>query len=392
MRRGRATYLERGAWVVAAGLFAAQVVAIATSPERSQWDMRVYYYAGIAADKGLDAYDHAALYEVAPKEAHDNLPTWLYPPHMLALWDGISELDYPVVYYGWLFFKVLCALLVAWFGFRFIPASPARVLFPLLLVVGLNGALPADLRAGNVALVETALMTAAALAFLRYRDGAFALLACAGGAAKFMLAGFVGLLLFNRPPRWVLVSVSLIVFASLVALVGWIDPVAWDRFTSRDIDVAGTGRLDPNLRTFVSELLRLSGIEVTRVLGWTAWALAAIPIGAVTIRSLLRRIDDDRLTTIGFAFLGFVMVVPRLPMYAYSVALWPFAIGLASRRWSAWSTLLSLAALTPTFYISRFVFGRTDTDPTTWLTLGWDYLGWLAVAGLWATLVQTPGE
>src|SRR5262249_36703490 len=166
------------------GVFAARNVTL-------QGDFRTYVAAAKAAWLGLDPYRPDVLGSVAGR----GVAPFGYPPVALAPFVAIGSLPYGLAATVWIVGKL--ALLAGLVGLWLRVFAPEAGLLPLALVAvfGWNAAALWDVRAGNVAIVECALVWSALACFVRGRRSAFAALVVVAACFKLLPAMFLLLLL-----------------------------------------------------------------------------------------------------------------------------------------------------------------------------------------------------
>ena len=323
-----------------------------------QADLRTYLAAAEAASAGRDPYRLDVLASVAGR----TLPPFLYPPVALALFLPLSRLDLPTAAALWIGIKILLvAGLVALWRRWFVPGAS---LLPLCLVAvfGWNQSGLWDLRNGNIAWIECALLWTAFTCFATGRRTAFAALVVACACIKITPAVFLLLLLVPveraRPePGRFLAAVAAVV--TLVAGPMLVEPVShWQRFFVGIPDTTSLGDGNPGALGLVAALARIAGLSALDAARWAPWAWSAhaLLVLAVSAPFLRRawRARDARTWVVAAAFL-FVLLHPR-----------PMAYGFV------------LLAPAPFFFPSRLFGGRVGQ---LLLALGLSAQGLLRAAG-----------
>jgi hypothetical protein len=279
------------------GLYLAGFVARNTA---LQWDLKIYLLAAHAARAGLDPYRLADLSAVAGRAAA--FP-FLYPPVSLLLFAALGTLPVATAAALWIGLKavLLAGLVYAWKRW-FVPGA-ALLPLALLAVFGWNAAALWDLRTGNVALVEAALLWTGFGCFVAGRRGAFALFVVAAACFKLMPATFLLLLLVptgeHRPsPRRFFVAL-----AALAALAWgplFIGPAShWRGFLGHVPEAATLGDANPSSYALAATLAgaaRLAPLATSRlaVALWAAYALALLALSLPFLRDTWRSRDARR--------------------------------------------------------------------------------------------------
>ncbi|HQH72980.1 MAG TPA: glycosyltransferase 87 family protein, partial [bacterium] len=141
---------------------------------KRQWDFPVYYLAARALWNGENPYDPArlsALAQTVEGAGYGGLP-YLYPPYLARILTPLAWLPYFPAAFTWLAIK--CAALEATL---FLALFLARIrIHPVSLAVGHIGVffyrpIALDLNAGNIAILEAALVLGALAAWGRARTG-----------------------------------------------------------------------------------------------------------------------------------------------------------------------------------------------------------------------------
>lgn len=171
---------------------------------KRQWDFPVYYLAARALWNGENPYDPArlsALAQTVEGAGYGGLP-YLYPPYLARILTPLAWLPYFPAAFTWLAIK--CAALEATL---FLALFLARIrIHPVSLAVGHIGVffyrpIALDFNAGNIAILEAALVLGALAAWSRARTGSASALFALGGTLKgsFLLLALYPLHLRDKP-------------------------------------------------------------------------------------------------------------------------------------------------------------------------------------------------
>jgi hypothetical protein len=319
--------VPRGAWITISDAFAALVTLayaayIAVRGVRLQWDFRVYLDAAHAALQGLDPY---VLENLARVSGRPSALPFLYPPAALLPFALLAQLPLPAALAFWMSLKfALLVWLVALWKREFVPRAPWSAL-ALVVVFGSNAAALWDLRSGNVALVEAALIWTGLAFWVRGRAGVFAALIVAAAVFKLLPAVFL-LLLFvpvagRRPPARVFLC-ALLALLLVIVLPAHLGPAAgWRRFLHVGQGPFPTGEANPSLFAFL--VWRAHGVT-TGV--FVLWGAAAAGIVLAFARLLRAKVIARNGRAVGAATLAlaavtiYVLAHPRPMAYGFVLA------------------------------------------------------------------------
>lgn len=287
-----------------------------------QGDFRTYQTAARAAVAGLDPYQPETLQQLSAQE----LMPFVYPPITLPPFVVLQSLPFRVAAALWIGFKValLLGLVFAWRRW-FVPGAG---LLPLVLVTvfGWNQSALWDLRVGNVALVECALLWAAFACFVADRRTLFAAFVVAAACFKIMPAAFLLLLLVPAEasaPSLRRFAVAIASVALLVAGPLAIGPASrWEWFFAH-VPAANTlGEANPSALGFLIVLAHhvgLASADATRI-GTAAWVAYALGLFALSVPFLRRawQARDARRWVMAAVFL-YVLLAPRPMAYGFTL-------------------------------------------------------------------------
>ena len=319
----RATWMERaraGLEVAGLALLALYLFTFVARNVSSQGDLRTYLLAARAALAGLDPYRPEQLSALAGRV----VVPFVYPPIALLPFLAFASVTRATVAALWIGAKLalLIGLVIAWR--RWLSPRDAWLPLALVAVFGWNQAALWDLRTGNVALFECALLWSAFGCFAAGRRTAFAALVVAAACFKLTPAAFLLLLLVptgEERPR----PLRLIGWLALLGALVWaptlIGPAArWDGFLTH-LPAANTlGESNPSmfgLLTVLSEDAGVAEPQATR-LAAVLWALYALALIALSVPFLRRawRGRDARHWVMGAVFL-YVLLAPRPMAYGF---------------------------------------------------------------------------
>jgi hypothetical protein len=306
------TLLNRAAIVVAVGLLG----LIALRFRAYQWDFNMFYWSTEDFLRGQSPYKGQGL-------------SFYHPPLTLYLYRLFLFLPRPVAYELWFGLKLaaLATLLVTWR--RHFERLQPDWLTILYFVFAFNGALYADLVAGNVSLFEQLGLWLGFLALLRGQYARFCL--CVILVAQFKLTPiFFSVLLLFVPerPQWRWLAVCVVGFVALFSLNYLLQPELTAQFfksasgLEEGIDTGNASTL--TLFRDVLDRARGAGFAASSHLDELAYLAVVGAVGVVSLVTALRYravANRDPRLLIYFACLLFTLIAPRMKVYSYILLL-----------------------------------------------------------------------
>ncbi|MDD5557203.1 MAG: glycosyltransferase family 87 protein [bacterium] len=379
----------RGAAAAGLALYCAALVAdVADIRSGYQWDFLTYYYAARASAAGISPYDDASLSRLA----HEPIQVkYIFLPLTLAPFRPLTALDYPTAYRGYLLLKcaAFVALLLLWKR-RFVGAGDG-ILFVAFCLFAFNGAAYADIKAGNISMLETLLLWAGFACLIAGRTPAFCLCVVAAATYKITPILFLALLPFSEDRRrWRWMAGSIALFAGYLLLNRLIAPAGVTDFLRDAAELTEKGGiLSPSTYWLAGDACRMAavhgGLAVPAYAHQALYAAAALAVIALSWRAcaaLRPRADREAATdAVCIACLAYALALPRFKDYSYVLLILPAY--LAVRRWchAPAFVLMLLACVVPspatrTYYVMPgwgAVFHR----------LVWPYYPLLVAFGVW---------
>lgn len=306
----------------AAGIF----WAMAVSPRKYQWDFATYYYSALAWSRGQSPYDAEVSKEAPEAPVHI---MFVYPPHVLPLFAWTVGVPYDRARGAWLIAKgvFLLALFLVWR--KILIREQPGVEFFAFAAVAFNAAILIDLTAGNVTIIEQALLWGGLLAFTRERWLLFALLVGASSLFKVTNGLFLALL-FMAPGRARTIPIAAGMAAIIVPLalsfLSW--PSLFGAFLTNAhslVDPGERGSTNPCLWACIADAREMfssvMGRDLPPAATGTLFAVHGVAIATATcllLRKLSRTGWEDRyLFAACLVCLAFPLVVPRFKDYSF---------------------------------------------------------------------------
>ena len=317
-------------WIALAALLA-WLVVFAVRNRAVQWDAGTYHLAARAALAGLDPYSMENLTRLANGKIV--FYPFVYPPIGLLPFLPLALLSLATALDLWISLKVvlIVVLVVLWRG-----VARGVEWLPLALVGLLSYGASAlwDLRAGNMGIVEAALVWMGLAAFVRGRRTAFAAWIVAASCFKLTPAVLLLLLLTPTGDRRASATRLAIAVLALVALVWgplWIGPAAhWRGFLSNLGEIFPVGASNPSMLALFLTYARtlMSSEDLALGLAVGGWLLFVAAVLAISARWLLAtwRARDARRWVFTAVWL-YVLLAPRPMAYGFVVAA-PAAVAL----------------------------------------------------------------
>lgn len=368
---------------VALSLIGLYVFTFALRNVALQWDFRSYMLAARAALAGLDPYQIEALSTIAQRPIA--IP-FLYPPIALVPFVIMVPLSPGIAAMAWIAIKcwILVGLIAMWR--RWLVPEAGVLAIALVAVYGWNAAALADLRSGNVALIECALLWTAFLFFIAERRTAFTTLVVAAAVFKVLPAAYLLLLLVPTPRHRPEPARLLWAAATLLALIGAplvIGPAArWEGFGSNIPWAYALGDSNPSafaLAVTVAGAFGVSGEMVKPVATgiWLIYCAALVAVSVPYLKEAWRAKDAMRWVMI--AVVLDLLVAPRPMSYGFvRLGPAPLYFGCALLPRPGWGLLIALIFAAQGLALSAH--HRIDTTLVTFSPL-------LLTLGLWLMVV-----
>lgn len=286
--------------------------------EAYQWDFYMFRRSALEMMQGVDPYRGEGL-------------SFFHPPLMTYVYRPFTWLPLSLAYWAWYTLKLaaLGGLLALW-NARFLKLS-VRWPTVLFLVLAYNGAIYADLVAGNVSVFEELGIWLAFACLMQQRFALFALLIAVTAQIKItpvLLA--LALVFVPERPQWRWLVITVLGFGAVFSLNFWLEPDMFRRFieVSGMLDERGTD--NASLLAFSRDAVELvSGASygaVTYVDELLYLGIIAI-VGTLSLLVLLvyraRASRRDEVLLICFICVVFALASPRLKGYTYILLLLP---------------------------------------------------------------------
>ncbi len=349
-------------------LLATVFAVIARHPGRYQWDLQTYYYGARAFAEGKNPYSLDVLSAVADTPVRFR---YVYPPHTLPVMEVLTKFSPSVASLLWLAIKgvLICVLFRVWS--RLLPGMAEPGYF-LLAVLAFNGAILADVVAGNISLVEQAFLWSGFL-MLRKNLTVSALLIAAASFFKVTYALFLVLpLIVPGEGRGRAFALGAFFVVAPLVLSAVATPALFRAFLDAGgvlADPLERGDNNPCLFAFLltlADVFRQAtgwGLPVAAIAGiFVIHGIALVALSWRRVREMLRPGSSDPVVPLILLFtVLYPLLVPRFKNYAY-ILLIPAALSMVLQggnggreRW-----LLVFVLVVPTFTLFSELLPLTE--------------------------------
>jgi hypothetical protein len=301
--------------------------------DAQQWDFKIYYAAAQAVQSDENPYDARTLTRITKRRVSKG---YAYPPATLTFFQPFTLASYDVARHVFFVLKSLLVVgLLALWRKRFVEGAGVGVYLYLLSLLAFNNTIYLDLRAGNVSLIEQALLWLAFWAYMKDKLVAFCVLVLLAASFKLLPIAFLGLLLI-RPSgkKLALLALSALGFAAFIGASQLAQPELFRAFLDNAAETNTEDKiLNPSTYAFCHDLVGLvlgsKDAPPNPRLGdalYIALALSAAIATIVAMRRFERAAPADRLRNQLFlACFLYALVAPRFKDYSYVLLIVPAA-------------------------------------------------------------------
>jgi hypothetical protein len=355
---------------IAAGL----IVLVGVRWYAYQWDFHMFYGAAMDFAAGKSPYRGSGL-------------SFFHPPIMLYVYRLFTYMPVPLAVTVWYLLKLaaLGALIFIWNAeFVRLRIQASTVAF---FILAYNGAIYADLVAGNVSIFEELLLWFGFACLLRARYLLFSICVIVAAQVKLTPIFFAVLLIAAcEKPQWRALFGTLAGFVAVFSLNEWLEPALFRNFWTASAQLDERGVDCPSLLALIRDTFdRFFGAPLTnssRIDELVFLAMVA-GIGAVSWRVLLsyRRNPSafDQRLLIYFSCFVFALISPRFKAYTYIVLLVPTLYFFRAVDWRHKVPL----AVTLTAVLVMFPQGHSLLPFRFAFQLFNNYLPLFATAAIW---------
>ncbi|MBL3610289.1 glycosyltransferase family 87 protein [Rhodovulum sulfidophilum] len=372
-------------------LLGLQVAMVGYRLDFYQYDFRAFYIAANLFAVGGEPYSFEELVRVSKGLGlSDNNHPFLYHPLTLFIFEPLSDLSYRAAYSLWLFLQVSSLAIIAWVCIRFFKI-PAPWLLPMM-AVGLNGAIAANLRAGQLTLMTLAMILLASAMVMRNRAAAATVFIVLCAIPKLWVTPALGLLL-NRisSGRMVLVASGALAILAALGLSYYLAPDDFRKFLTVAERFSGGsepgGASNGSSRNMLASLAGTAGFDAAQFkLIWVLWIVSVLGISLLAWTRLLRDGATPYPELFSLVLLSICLVMPRMATYQWTIAIPAVAHIAATRPYPVGIPLTAIAVM-PTLYIGRYCLDRPiEARADTFLEIAFYFANLWSVLGAWLIL------
>ncbi len=337
-----------------------QVCSVIRAPRWYQYDFRAYYYAPRILLNSGDPYSYKTLAELAAQDGlAANVHPFLYPPHSLLVFLPLAALQFFEAYYCWLAVKLAALGVFVFLACRLlgVPLVPLAI----LVAFGLNGTVPADLRSGQVGLFEATMVIAAFSMYINGKLVQFAGTIFAASCFKLYYLCLLALLPFScRRRKWLLLSLCVLLSTLALWAESSLVPHMWGRFGSGARAAIGSESIqNGSLFNVLQSLFRIGLGQAGRSYAWAAYWVCFVVVTVLSGTAMTKARHCGRSGQIEICLLSslaLILVVPRLLVYQWIVALPAVSYYSAKAKSKLAVVVLLFMSLFPSLYVFRYLF------------------------------------
>jgi len=332
--------------------FISLLLHISANFEQYQWDFRTHRQAGEIFISGGNPYDAGTL----SAKARSHL-LYTYPPVSLVFYGLFALIEYKTAFHIFLFFKFALLLALVYFWQREFLNRKTDVLFYVFCLLAFNSAVYRDIIAGNINLVEQALLWLAFFFYLKRRRLLFCIFILIAASFKMLPAFFLVMLLIgDNEKKYHYFLGACAAFLAYLLIQYIIAPDMFAGFLRNASQVVREkGEVTPATYTFIRDTFRLLaanfGLNAPTSVQVFAAAVAAAAViffsgkALVRLRSLEPAAQEKMVLFLVCLVYG--LIHPRFKDYAYMLLLVPtYFIILNVRYAKAMPFILILCLIT----------------------------------------------
>jgi hypothetical protein len=305
------------------------IVQAAAHPDSFLLDFQKDYFWTKAFLHGLNPYDVKAVSALLQRPVYP----FLYMPLSLGFFAPFTLLPYEyariaaLIFYG---IALLFGLIV--FSRSLLTIKDYGALYGIFAVLAFNGALYISIKTGNVSSLESALIFAALVCWLKGRHRWFLCSILAASLFKLTPLFFLVLVFFDKKPRWKSTAVSCLIFITLtmvsfaampVSLKEWLPYFHSNVGGWMDLDIACINPSMLCLLKTVFHELHVSTHHNPFIVGIYALWLGVVFLFTLRAGVFLFRKGGDaaRTDVVTLALLCYALILPRFYDYGWVIVI-----------------------------------------------------------------------
>ena len=308
--------------------FISLLLHICANFEQYQWDFRTHRQAGEIFISGGDPYDADTLFA----KARTSL-LYTYPPVSLLFYGLFALTEYKAAFYIFLFFKFVLLLALVYFWQREFLHRKTDVMFYAFCLLAFNSTVYRDFIAGNINLVEQALLWLAFFFYLKHRLLLFCVFILTAASFKMLPAFFlVMLLISDNDKKYRYFLGSCLSFLAYLLIQYVIVPDMFTEFVRNASQVVRErGEVAPSTYSFIRDMFRLLtgnfGVHTPQSMQLFTVVVAGAAVIFFSAKAFvrLRRVEPEAKEKIALFLVCLVygLIHPRFKDYAYMLLLVP---------------------------------------------------------------------
>lgn len=308
--------------------FISLLLHISANFEQYQWDFRTHRKAGEIFISGGDPYDADTLFAKARTYL-----LYTYPPVSLLFYGLFALTEYKTAFFIFLYFKFVLLLALVYFWQREFLHRKTDVMFYAFCLLAFNSAVYRDFIAGNINLVEQAMLWLAFFFYLRHRLLLFCVFILIAASFKMLPAFFlVMLLISDNEKKYRYFFGSCLSFLAYLLIQYIIVPDMFTEFVRNASQVVRErGEVAPSTYSLIRDVFRLLagnfGLNTPQPVQVFTVAVAAVAVIFFSARAFFRlqRFEPEAKEKIALFLVCLVygLIHPRFKDYAYMLLLVP---------------------------------------------------------------------
>jgi hypothetical protein len=304
------------------------ILHISAHHDQYLWDFRAHREAGQVFAAGFNPYDPDVLLS---NDRVDFLYT--YPPVTLLFYRLLAIPEYETAFNIFLISKVVLLIGLAYFWKRVFFKADSHLLFYFFCLLAFNSAIFLDMIAGNINLVQQAMLWIAFSFYIKDRSKLFCLFILLAASFKMTPIFFlIMLLLSDHKNKYKYFLVAGSVFFSYLFLQYVFAPDLFEDFLKNALVVVGEkGGVVPSTNKLIGSLFesvtKITGLTVSNTFESITFAGIAAAVVFLSYKACMRLkhndIENKAMLKVFIVCLVYALINPRFKDYGYILLLVP---------------------------------------------------------------------